>query len=163
MKIRDLITSKKCHGVFPKNAVAITFDDGFKSFYDLAWPLLRAYDIPASIFVVPDLVEKNLWLWPDRFSHLYHKGFKTFDNKGELHLLEELKKKSTDEREEYLAKISKASALSTSQELPETYKLMSWDMLRELAGSNLIEIGSHTLTHPILANENSAISWNEIH
>ena len=36
----------------PENAVCITFDDGYTSNYDLAFPLLQKYSIPAAIFIV---------------------------------------------------------------------------------------------------------------
>lgn len=34
----------------PENAVAITFDDGYQSFYTYAFPLLEKYDIPGTVF-----------------------------------------------------------------------------------------------------------------
>ncbi len=37
-------------------AAAITFDDGYRDFYELAYPLLRKKGIPAALFVVTDLV-----------------------------------------------------------------------------------------------------------
>jgi peptidoglycan/xylan/chitin deacetylase (PgdA/CDA1 family) len=36
----------------PANAVALTFDDGFRNFGQLAWPLLRDRGLPATLFVV---------------------------------------------------------------------------------------------------------------
>ena len=34
------------------DAVALTFDDAFRNFADVAWPLLRAHGMPATLFVV---------------------------------------------------------------------------------------------------------------
>lgn len=34
------------------DAIALTFDDGFENFGSVAWPLLRAYGLPATLFVV---------------------------------------------------------------------------------------------------------------
>ncbi|WP_424002652.1 polysaccharide deacetylase family protein [Haloarcula salina] len=35
-----------------KESVALTFDDGYRDFYDTALPILRENDIPATVFVV---------------------------------------------------------------------------------------------------------------
>jgi len=44
------------------DAVALTFDDGFANFGDLAWPLLRAHGLPATVFVVSGRVgASNAW------------------------------------------------------------------------------------------------------
>ena len=43
-------------------AVALTFDDGFQNFADVAWPMLRAHGLPATVFVVSDHVGRdNAW------------------------------------------------------------------------------------------------------
>ncbi|MEY2765521.1 MAG: hypothetical protein RL552_426, partial [Actinomycetota bacterium] len=34
-----------------RDAVAITFDDGFTNFESVAWPLLRFQDFPVTLFV----------------------------------------------------------------------------------------------------------------
>ena len=44
------------------DAVALTFDDGFASFSELAWPILRDHGLPATVFVVTDHVGGvNAW------------------------------------------------------------------------------------------------------
>lgn len=70
--------------IFEKT-VALTFDDGFRSFYTDAFPVLKKYNIPASIFVITSDVGKR----------------------GNV----------------------------------------TWDMLKELRDSGLVEIGSHTVKH----------------
>nr|WP_250889200.1 trifunctional glycosyltransferase/class I SAM-dependent methyltransferase/polysaccharide deacetylase [Mesorhizobium sp. dw_380] len=39
--------------------VLITFDDGFQNFADHAWPILRAHDLTAEVFLVTDLVGES--------------------------------------------------------------------------------------------------------
>src|SRR3989442_9717494 len=39
-------------GASLRGVVAVTFDDGYKGVFDLAWPLLRDLGIPATVFVV---------------------------------------------------------------------------------------------------------------
>ena len=52
----------------PEKSVIITFDDGYKSTSTVAAPILRKYEIPATVFVVTGFVgqEKGYpWLQPD--------------------------------------------------------------------------------------------------
>ncbi len=45
-----------------RDAVAITFDDGFSNFETVAWPLLRHQDFPVTLFVASERVGKdNAW------------------------------------------------------------------------------------------------------
>lgn len=46
------------------DAVAVTFDDGFMSFAEIAWPLLRDHGIPATVFV-PTGHAGGTNRWPD--------------------------------------------------------------------------------------------------
>lgn len=42
----------------PDNAVLITFDDGYESFYKLAYPILEKYRVPAINFIIVSMVGK---------------------------------------------------------------------------------------------------------
>lgn len=49
--------------ILPENAVAITLDDGFEDNYTNAYPLLKKYDIPATIFLTSGLMGgTNQWM-----------------------------------------------------------------------------------------------------
>jgi peptidoglycan/xylan/chitin deacetylase (PgdA/CDA1 family) len=50
-------------GQIPKKSVVITIDDGWRSAYDIAFPILKKYGYPATLFVYTDLIvgsEKTL-------------------------------------------------------------------------------------------------------
>lgn len=50
----------------PGPTVFLTFDDGFRDNYETVLPLLREYDFPAFVFVLPPLLEAGgAFAWPE--------------------------------------------------------------------------------------------------
>jgi len=47
------------NNTLPSNPVVITIDDGYKATYTLAYPILKKYQFPATIFIYSDFIEKN--------------------------------------------------------------------------------------------------------
>jgi peptidoglycan/xylan/chitin deacetylase (PgdA/CDA1 family) len=46
----------------PRRPIALTFDDGYRSNHDIAWPLLRCHGMTATVFLVADLIGgTNRW------------------------------------------------------------------------------------------------------
>jgi peptidoglycan/xylan/chitin deacetylase (PgdA/CDA1 family) len=52
----ELIEHFREHGMFPVNAVALTFDDGWKDNYTNAFPVMRRLGIKATIFIIPSCI-----------------------------------------------------------------------------------------------------------
>jgi peptidoglycan/xylan/chitin deacetylase (PgdA/CDA1 family) len=46
-------------GQLPPKPIVITIDDGYKSTYTLAYPVLRKYNFPATLFLYTNFIEKN--------------------------------------------------------------------------------------------------------
>jgi len=63
----DLLAFLEFRRQIPKKAIMITIDDGFKSFYDVAWPILKAYGFTATLFVYTDYIgiSKKAISWDD--------------------------------------------------------------------------------------------------
>ena len=57
----------------PKKAVAITFDDGYESVYETAWPILEEFSAPFSIFINTDPINTS------------QQGYVTWDQIREMH------------------------------------------------------------------------------
>ena len=47
-------------GSLPPRSIAITFDDGTSDFYQRAWPLLRKYEFPATVYQTTYYVDRQL-------------------------------------------------------------------------------------------------------
>jgi len=58
ISLSELLKSSRDSQLPPK-PVVITIDDGFKSTYTLAYPILKKYNFPATFFLYTDFIEKN--------------------------------------------------------------------------------------------------------
>jgi peptidoglycan/xylan/chitin deacetylase (PgdA/CDA1 family) len=61
LSLTDLLASVAA-GNRTDNLVAITFDDGYRDFYENAYPILKQYAYPSTVYVVSELAGKfNTW------------------------------------------------------------------------------------------------------
>lgn len=150
-----------------KNLLHITFDDGHKSFYENAYTVLKKMNIPATLFVSASAIqeEKNFWFqrirpfdkvkWKEhvvsKTSHMFSGDISGFS----AHAI--MKSLPIEKMHEIIESFEKANDL-----LPAPYINVNVDELVEMHESGIIEIGAHTLNHPILANETDDNSRNEI-
>jgi peptidoglycan/xylan/chitin deacetylase (PgdA/CDA1 family) len=60
----------------PRKAVAITIDDGYRSVYDLAYPILKKHDFTATLFIYTDFIDNspNAMTW-EQLRELAQAGF----------------------------------------------------------------------------------------
>lgn len=70
----------------PPRTVAITFDDGFYNNYQYAYPVLKKYNIPATIFVITDKVGKPGWLGWKEIRQMSDSGLVTIGSHTRSHL-----------------------------------------------------------------------------
>ncbi|MCQ9206996.1 MAG: polysaccharide deacetylase family protein [Omnitrophica bacterium] len=64
--LADFMEMVKAGERIPRKTVAITFDDGFRDNYLYAYPVLKEYGFPATIFVLINLIGKrNFLTWED--------------------------------------------------------------------------------------------------
>src|SRR5262245_66051523 len=49
--LEDVLVAFETHRPLPRRAVLITFDDAYRDFMDVAWPILQAHRVPATLFV----------------------------------------------------------------------------------------------------------------
>jgi peptidoglycan/xylan/chitin deacetylase (PgdA/CDA1 family) len=59
ISLREIINCINENRMFPSRAVAITFDDGYKNNYDVAYPILKEFCFKAAIFMVSGRCSDN--------------------------------------------------------------------------------------------------------
>ncbi|MDB6138287.1 MAG: polysaccharide deacetylase [Verrucomicrobiaceae bacterium] len=172
LPLSEIVAARAGGNSLPSKTVAITFDDGYASNHLLAFPVLKALGLPATLFATTGYLDGRIHLWFHRIEMAFAKtqvkqATIDFDG-GHFHLLlntpaecaaalgtvtAQLKKLPKTQMLELLAKVEAALGVSAAggTHLPPALRPMSWDNAREMQGSGLIEFGGHTDTHPILA------------
>ncbi|HZH33312.1 MAG TPA: polysaccharide deacetylase family protein [Pyrinomonadaceae bacterium] len=150
----------------PRNAVALTIDDGYDDAYKIAFPLLKEYDLPATVFVITDFLDRKVWLWTDKARFLTSKTalekIETDDfsftfngaesrNMAAAKLNENLKRLPDEDKEAKLESLQNIFEINLPALPPAEFAAMSWQQAREM-DKNGVAIESHTVTHPILTN-----------
>lgn len=149
---------RKC---LPPRAVAITFDDGYRSVFEQALPILLKYKLPATVFVSSGSLDTS-FMWNDVI-------LEAVRSEQELSLdmrsvgLGVFSLESEDDRKQtatslvnyskYLSPAKRHHIVKVLQQrMPDKMpKLMlDRDMIMSLHRSG-IEIGGHTVNHPILS------------
>ena len=150
----------------PPRPVAVTFDDGYRCAYTNAYPILKKYGVPATIFLIVNCIEAQEMPWweninhmfartrENRFTcHLYETKEYSFETRSERRrvareIIDKLKLVSEKTKNKIIEEIS--YQLNVKNPKQEVQRLMlSWDEIGEMAGNGIL-FGSHTLTHPIL-------------
>jgi peptidoglycan/xylan/chitin deacetylase (PgdA/CDA1 family) len=59
ISLDELVRGIKAKRKFKHNTVVITMDDGYEDNYTYAYPVLKKYNFPATIFIASDLIKKD--------------------------------------------------------------------------------------------------------
>lgn len=156
----------------PRNAVAITFDDGYACNALTAAPMLNSFGYPATFFVVSDAIKRAEEFWWDQIEIIVHAqefecdvatgllanqsgtglSRNVHENGGSLaaylSLWQPLHALSTDKRRQCLDDLRHRLGLQRTTR--PSHRPMTAAELRALASNPLFEIGGHTATHPSL-------------
>jgi peptidoglycan/xylan/chitin deacetylase (PgdA/CDA1 family) len=135
----------------PSAAAVVTIDDGYHDAYDIAFPILRRYGVPATLFTATDFIDRKGWLWTDKLRYVQSKTTARRDGFDALALNESLKRDADEDKHKRIADICSAMGVNLPQQPPEDCRPATWDQIREMAAGG-VDIGSHTVTHPILPN-----------
>ncbi|MBI5623767.1 MAG: polysaccharide deacetylase family protein [Elusimicrobia bacterium] len=154
-------------GAVPRGVAVVTFDDGYENNFSHAFPLLKKYGVPATVFVTADFIEKGEPLWVDRLASafaattlpawadsssgtLYPLGDEAEKVAAYLKIKADLKRLPPRDHAPALESLLKA--LGAGPDLPRLFAPLRPEQVRELAASGLVEIGSHCCRHMALTN-----------
>ena len=161
------------HGSMPPRSVCITFDDGYRSIHDLALPVLKEFNLPATVFVTTGYIDDTN-MWNDRILGAVRrlpKGKLDLEDAGlgshdiqsiedRVHVVHQL-----TENAKYLAPEKRLELTRKLEQLAgevrEPGLMLTREMIRTLAREG-IEIGAHTVSHPILTRLDDSTAYTEI-
>ncbi len=150
------------------DSVAITFDDAFKNVRDIALPILKKYDLPATFFITTGFVETDRMFWVDEVEHMinYSKStiielnlsaktlFPVLTKEGKLNSMNSIKaflKKAEPKVRDRVIEDMRLQTGWEEEKLVENYKTLSWDDVRDLDDMPKYEVGGHSENHEILS------------
>lgn len=164
LSLHELVEAST-QNALPYNAVALTFDDGYRDFYDLAYPLLQEFDLPATLFITTGFVSGDLWLWPDQIRHIINNTEKTYIDieRYQASICNDSEKKNawseiadiclgTNNNEKFrlIDQLSHLLEVPLPKEAPAGFEGVTWSQVCEIANRGLVSIGSHSVSHPSL-------------
>lgn len=168
MSLADLAAAVARRSV-PPRSVAVTFDDGYHDNLSQALPRLEAANMPATVFVTTGFIDANEEFWWDELSKFLLEsgtGEPTLSlplpgrsyswpttspadrRRAYTELKELLKPLSREAKSNVMGRLATWSGMSRTPRAD--YRTMTTSELRSLARSDCIDVGAHTVTHPIL-------------
>jgi len=166
-------SEKLRQGKLPDGAVCITFDDGYADNYELALPILQKWDVKATFFVATGFLDGGR-MWNDTVIESVRNTLKKDLDLREIGLslypvasvqeklqaitliLNELKYLPIQERYQNSELVAQYAGQGLDNNL-----MMTTEQVSLMCGAGM-EIGAHTVTHPILSNLTSKEAENEI-
>jgi peptidoglycan/xylan/chitin deacetylase (PgdA/CDA1 family) len=146
--------------------VMITFDDGYRDNYDLAFPVLRAHGVPATFFICTGFIDQPRLAWWDEIAWMIRTSEQSSLPAGDWFgsdipfigpdrdeairgALRRFKELPGDKTADFLSFLREATGHQPNPE-DGANLWMSWEMIREMQRGGMT-IGAHTIRHQLLA------------
>jgi peptidoglycan/xylan/chitin deacetylase (PgdA/CDA1 family) len=180
ISLNELVRSLR-EGQLPKRGVVLTFDDGYADNLWNAKPLLEKYELPATVFITSGSLDSPAEFWWDDLERILLQPRKLpkslqLSVQGRAH---DWQTTNSDERQlAYMAIHQILQPLRSADRDQAMGDLFDWSgvdqtgrsdyrplttvELTQLAQSELVAIGAHTVTHPLLSVMHQADQSAEI-
>lgn len=160
-------------GRLPARAAAITFDDGYEDNYSVALPLLQQHALNATFFVSTGFLDGGR-MWNDTVIESVRRAAAESIDLSSLGLGAFLLRSPLEKRQaidsilprlkylplaERLSRVNEVASICAAS-LPNKL-MMSSDQVGRLHAAGM-QVGAHTVNHPILASIDSAVAKKEI-
>ncbi len=170
----------KAKSDLPEGAVAVTFDDGFLNNYTEAWPVLEEHKVPATIYLATGFIGTGRMIWSDVLEanllganvdeiaidfpdQRLRWPLESVDDRisAFLEIKEMCKQLPVDAKDGVVSKISRATGATVESDHP-LYAFMSWNDVRAMDASPLVDFGAHTVDHVSLAKVSEDVMASQI-
>jgi len=160
----NLIKKKKFKG----SKVVITFDDGFQNNYDIAFPILQSYNVPATIFLTTKYIDSDDTIWYCRLNTALEKTRCTFVKWQDVYFSLKSPKEKAKTSADIQQILKKFPFPILQKELDSIilqlkvnpnavininspFRMLDLGSITRMLNSGLITFGAHTESHVILS------------
>lgn len=140
ISLKEFLAHKNNHVSIPKNSLHLTFDNGYNNFYSEIAPILKEYEIPATIFIAPSTINNK------------HLPFESKKNILANELCSDAVLGFSLSQEDELDELAKTFSIKWSDYLSEHQPFLTSKEIGELIG-NGFTIGTQIYNHPEISIE----------
>jgi peptidoglycan/xylan/chitin deacetylase (PgdA/CDA1 family) len=150
-------------------SLIVTVDDGYRDFLLYGFPVFRAFEIPCTVYLVSDFLDRKLWLWWDQLAFAFRHTrrdsltFKLDTEELSFQLKDQTQREALGaDIADRLTRVTNAERVRLVKLIPELleveipvtppaeFEALTWEEARHLARDG-VAFGAHTITHPILS------------
>ncbi len=161
VSMQHVLDARRRGRSMPSGAVLVTFDDAYEDFAAHAWPIMKRYGLPATLFVATSFPgRKDRVFWWDRLHQALYATARRDELDtplGPLSLATATRRARVYNRLVDCAKtLSHHAAIDLVDRIcekldapPPRNHVLGWDALRRLADEG-VTLGAHSRTHPLM-------------